>query len=83
MAGKSGETRAAARAPSIATRRRMLGHLMIVEESLGKAVEAALGVQGQAEKITPARAPFDIDPSPQHRPRRRRPPSRAARSACW
>ncbi len=49
---------------TIAIRKRMLGHLMIIEENLGKPVEAALGMQGQADKITPARAPIDLQPSP-------------------
>jgi len=32
----------------------MLGHLMIIEKNLGKPVEAALGMQGQAERYAGA-----------------------------
>jgi catalase len=45
-------------------RKRMLGHLMIVDKELGMAVEAALGMEGEADKITPVREPIDLDPSP-------------------
>jgi catalase len=47
-----------------AVRKRMLGHLMIIDEPLGKGVGVALGMEGEAEKITPARKPIDLDPSP-------------------
>ncbi len=53
-----------AKVETIAIRTRVLGHLMIIEENLGKPVEAALGMQGQADKITPAREPIDLRPSP-------------------
>src|SRR5476651_72445 len=46
-------------------RRRMLGHLDLIESELGKRVAAAMGMAGQAEKITPAVAPRDdLPPSP-------------------
>ena len=41
---------------TVKIRTRMLGHLKIVEE--------ALGMEGQADKITPAMAPRDLPPSP-------------------
>lgn len=43
---------------------RMLGHLRIIEETLAAGVEAALGMEGQAQTITPAVAPKDLAPSP-------------------
>ncbi|MBT9566804.1 MAG: catalase [Thiobacillus sp.] len=47
-----------------AIRARMLGHLNIVDASLGKQVAANMGLEGQADKIKPARQPIDMDPSP-------------------
>jgi catalase len=49
---------------TVAIRKRMLGHLMIIERTLGAAVEDALGMVGEAERLTPARAPIDLDESP-------------------
>ena len=49
---------------TVAIRKRMLGHLMIIERPLGAAVEEALGMVGEAERLTPARAPIDLDESP-------------------
>ena len=49
---------------TVAIRRRMLGHLSIVDKILCLSVEQALGMEGQAEKIHPARQPLDLDPSP-------------------
>jgi catalase len=49
---------------TVAIRRRMLGHLAIIERALCDGVEAALGMEGEAEAITPARAPVDAEPSP-------------------
>ena len=46
---------------TVAIRKRMLGHLMIIERTLGAAVEEALGMVGEAERLTPARAPIDLD----------------------
>jgi catalase len=49
---------------TVAVRRRMLGHLQIIDAELGTRVAAALGMPGQAETITPARTPVDMPPSP-------------------
>jgi catalase len=49
---------------TVAVRTRMLGHLMIIDPDLGGAVEEALGMEGMADDITPARDPIDMDPSP-------------------
>ena len=45
-------------------RRRMLGHLDIVDQELGDGVAQALGMAGEAEKIRPAQAPIDLPRSP-------------------
>ena len=45
-------------------RRRMLGHLAIVDKALGDGVAQALGMEEQAETIRPARPPLDLPPSP-------------------
>ncbi len=42
----------------------MLGHLMVIDEALGTGVEEALGMEGTADTITPARDPIDMDLSP-------------------
>jgi catalase len=47
-----------------AIRLRMLGHLSLIDKDLADTVSAALGAEGQAEKITPAKNPVDLDPSP-------------------
>jgi catalase len=47
-----------------AIRLRMLGHLQIIDRELAAAVISALGAEGKAEKITPAKAPIDLEPSP-------------------
>ncbi len=49
---------------TIAIRTRMLGHLNIIEPTLGALVADALGMTGLADKITPAREPIDLPPSP-------------------
>ena len=49
---------------TIAIRRRMLGHLSIIDDQLGARVAQKLGMAGAAERITPARTPIDMDPSP-------------------
>jgi catalase len=49
---------------TIAIRQRMLGHLMLIDRELGGAVETALGMTGEAAKLTPARSPIDMAPSP-------------------
>lgn len=43
---------------------RMLGHLHLVDAELAAGVEAALGMEGQAQTLTPAVAPRDLEPSP-------------------
>ncbi len=47
-----------------AIRTRMLGHLANVDADLYAQVADALGMPGQADKITPAVAPRDLAPSP-------------------
>jgi catalase len=49
---------------TLAIRTRMLGHLMIIDEQLGSGVEAALGMEGEADAITPATDPIDLELSP-------------------
>jgi catalase len=49
---------------AVAIRTRMLGHLMLIDLDLGATVEGALGMEGRADAITPARQPIDVDPSP-------------------
>jgi catalase len=45
-------------------RRKMLGHLDVIDAALGKQVADALGMVGEAIAATPARSPIDLDPSP-------------------
>ncbi|GEP46189.1 catalase [Brevifollis gellanilyticus] len=47
-----------------AIRLRMLGHLTIIDEDLHAGVAEALGMQEEAESITPALPPRDLAPSP-------------------
>ncbi len=47
-----------------AIRLRMLGHLAVIDATLHDSVAAALGMQEEAEKITPAVQPRDLAPSP-------------------
>jgi catalase len=49
---------------TLAVRTRMLGHLHVIDEALGAAVERALRMQGKADTITPARTPLDLPASP-------------------
>ena len=49
---------------TVAVRTRMLGHLNIIEPELGARVAAAMGMTGQADKITPARPVVVVAPSP-------------------
>jgi catalase len=49
---------------TIAIRKRMLGHLMIIDETLGTSVEQALGMEGAADRIRPAHEPIDMEESP-------------------
>jgi catalase len=45
-------------------RRRMLGHLNVIDESLGSQVADGLGMTGQAIGAVPAVEPIDLPPSP-------------------
>jgi len=47
-----------------AIRLRMLGHLLIIDQELADEVIGALGAQGKAAKIKPAKAPIELAPSP-------------------
>ena len=47
-----------------AIRFRMLGHLNLIDKDLADQVARGLGAEGRAEKLTPAREPVDLDPSP-------------------
>jgi catalase len=47
-----------------AVRLKMLGHLLLIDKELANKVITALGAEGQAEKITPAKTPIDLEPSP-------------------
>ena len=49
---------------TIPIRTRMLGHLMIIDEALGGGVETALGMEGEADTITPASDPIELELSP-------------------
>ncbi len=53
-----------AKVETLAIRTRMLGHLNLIEPELGGRVAEALGMEGQADSITPARPPRDLPPSP-------------------
>jgi catalase len=43
-----------------AIRKRMLGHLMLIDKTLGSAVAEKLGMEGEADAITPAKKPIDL-----------------------
>jgi len=49
---------------ALAVRRRMLGQLMNVDKDFAGEVETLLGMAGEAEKIKPAVAANDVEPSP-------------------
>ncbi|MBA2541030.1 MAG: catalase [Deltaproteobacteria bacterium] len=49
---------------TMAIRTRMLGHLDVIDRELGARVADAMGMVGQADTITPARPPIDLEPSP-------------------
>jgi catalase len=49
---------------TLAIRKRMLGHLRVIDESLGVAVERALRMVGAADSIQAAREPLALAPSP-------------------
>jgi hypothetical protein len=41
----------------------MLGHLALIEEALARAVEVAIGMEGERAEVTAYRSPVDLDPS--------------------
>ena len=45
-------------------RRRILGHLDVIDSKLGTQVADSLGMSGEAIKAQPAAMPIDLDPSP-------------------
>src|SRR6202162_4233237 len=45
-------------------RKKMLGHLNVIDEKLGAKVADGLGMIGEAIAATPAAKPMDLDPSP-------------------
>ena len=45
-------------------RRKMLGHLEVIDEKLAAKVADGLGMSGEAIPATPAAKPIDLDPSP-------------------
>jgi catalase len=47
-----------------AIRLRMLGHLQLIDGKLADTVMGNLGAEGKADKITPAKVPVDLEPSP-------------------
>jgi catalase len=47
-----------------AIRLRMLGHLLLIDRALADTVIRNLGAEGKADKITPAKTPVDLAPSP-------------------
>ena len=47
-----------------AVRLRMLGHLLLIDKDLANEVITAMGAEGQADKITPAKTPVDLKISP-------------------
>ena len=48
---------------TVAIRKKMLGHLMLIDKDLGLMVAEKLGMEGEAEAITPARKPIDLPSS--------------------
>ncbi|MET0591906.1 MAG: catalase [Polyangiaceae bacterium] len=49
---------------TIPIRKRMLGHLAVIDRGLYEQVAEALGMPGEADPATPARPPIEMDPSP-------------------
>jgi catalase len=45
-------------------RKKMLGHLEVIDKALGETVAEELGMAGEAIAATPARKPIDLPPSP-------------------
>jgi catalase len=52
-----------AKVEAVPIRTRMLGHLANIDAALQQQVEAALGMEGKADKIQPAVSPRDLKPS--------------------
>jgi catalase len=52
------------RVETLTIRRRMLGHLDIIDPELGRGVADALGMTGQADTVRPLKPPRDLPPSP-------------------
>jgi catalase len=48
---------------TLAIRKRVLGHLTLIDKTLATEVAKRLGMEGEADAITPARKPIDLDPS--------------------
>jgi catalase len=48
---------------TLAIRKKMLGHLLLIDKDLGNAVAEKLGMEGEADSITPARKPIDLPAS--------------------
>jgi catalase len=48
----------------LAIRKRMLGHLDIIDQTLGSRVAEEIGMTGEADRIAPAKAPMDLKTSP-------------------
>jgi catalase len=53
-----------AKVETLAIRTRTLGHLALIDDTLVAGVEEALGMEGQADLIDPARTPIDLPLSP-------------------
>jgi len=53
-----------AKVQTLSIRKRMLGHLAIIDGNLSEGVESQLGMEGQREAILPARRPIDLPLSP-------------------
>ena len=49
---------------TISIRKRMLGHLNLIDYGLGQAVAQGLGMEGEGETVRPARVPQDVALSP-------------------
>jgi len=48
---------------TVAIRKKVLGHLMLIDKDLGLMVAKKLGMEGEADTITPARKPIELDTS--------------------
>jgi catalase len=68
---------------TIPIRKRMLGHLMIIDGTLGGSVEQALGMEGEADQIAPGREPTDMAASPALSLIKKAQPTRQGRKIGW